>query len=248
MQIKTVKLKSSGFAGAEVHYFIEEVKGNRKSHTLIKKYPKDPIHKDLENLFKDLREHILDIRELTHNMDEKDIMFTIHDTEVTGIEFDSDGFILHGYKNIFGNKKALLDTPKIEEIDNFHKYEEVMDIMRSIAIETKLYLDGEKKISDQELTERWIEAGKSKEMDMEKFKGLSAEEQRDFCTKLLETQFGSVVINQNEMDMENMDTNSVIEELETEFTINPGEEETIIPVAGKSKKTKKEAHSPNEAF
>jgi len=246
MNIKTVKLRGNGFNGAEVHYFIEEVKNNRTVMTLIKKYPKDPIHKDLENLFKDLRTHILDLCEITTSMDKSQVKFTALETNVTGIEFDPDGFIIHGYKETLGDKKLPLNPPKIEELDNYDKFQDVMDIMRSIALETKQYLEGSKKVSDMELTERWLEAGKDKTMDMETFKNLSAEEQRDFCTKFLENQYGAIVMTP-ESDLEGMDNTAAIEELETEFKVNM-DDETVIPI--KEKKKKKEtvpaAHSPED--
>jgi ribosomal protein L14E/L6E/L27E len=236
MIIKAVKLKNNGFNGLAVDYLTEVIKANRKTMKLTKDFPKDPIHKDLENLFKDLREHLLDICEITQKMDEKEKMFIIHESEVTGVEFDTEGFVIHGHKQIFGNKKYALNTPKVEEIDAYYKFEDVMDIMRSIATETKLYLDGEKKVSDEELVERWVAAGKDKSMDMETFKGLTAEEQAKFCSDFLQKQFGAVVLMNEEMDLSGMETSGMIEELQSEFTVS--EEETIIPVA--PKKTKKE--------
>lgn len=246
MNIKTVKLKNSGFNGGEVHHIVEVVKNNRKTVKPIKEYPKDPIHKDLENLFKDLREYLLDICEITHNMDEKEKMFTLHESEVTGVEFDNEGFILHGFKNIFGNKKLALNPPKIEEIDNYQHFEEVMDIIKQIASETELYIQGEKKVSDEELAERWIMSGKDKAMDMDTFKGLTAEEQRDFCAKLLENQFGSIVIHQDESVPEGL-----VVDVDQEFTIDNNQDEVVIPVSEKKTRKKAEAHAPEskeEAF
>jgi hypothetical protein len=248
MIIKTVKLKNSGFSGAEIHYVIEEIKGTRKSNTLIKKFPKDPIHKDLENLFKDLRENLLDICEIvTPSMDQQDRMFIIHDAEVTGIEFDSEGFILHGEKSVFGNKKIKLNTPKVEEIDNYEHFEAVMDVIKLIVTETKLYMDGEKKVSDEELVERWVSSGKDKTMNMDTFNNLSDEEKRDFCTNFLEKEYGAMVLHRDDVLSE--DEASKVVEATTEFVVGDSEE-TIIPVTDKKpKKDKKiEAHSPEESF
>lgn len=242
MNIKTVKLTQGGFKGAEVHYFIEEVKSNRTVMTLIKKYPKDPIHKDLENLFKELRSHILDLCEITTSMDESQVKFTVLETNVTGIEFDSDGFIIHGYKETIGDKKLPLNPPKIEEIDNYDKFHDVMDIMRSIALETKQYLEGSKKVSDMEIAERWVAAGKDKSMDMETFKGLTAEQQLEFCTNFIEKQYGGIVMTPDN-DLTDMDNTEAIEKMQTEFNVNLNDEETIIPIKEKKKSKKEVTHT-----
>lgn len=252
MNIKLVKLKSGGFSGAEIHRVEEVVKANRKTYKPIKEYPKDPIHKDLENLFLDLREHLASIvGVIDEHTDEKDAMFILHDIEASGIEFDSEGFIIHGSKKVFGNKKVNLSTPKVEEIDSYDKFHDVMEIARLISIETKLYLDGEKKVSDEELVERWISAGRDKNMNMEAFNNLSSEDQRDFCTKFLEDQYGAIVLHNSELVSDDELANVV--EVETEFTIGNNDDEVVVPVSDKkSKKDKKqEAHSPEakeEAF
>jgi hypothetical protein len=245
MNIKLVKLKNNGFHGIECQYYIEEVKGTRKSNTLIKKYPKDPIHKDLENLFKDLREHLLDVCDIAPGIDEKDKMFLIHECEVTGVEFDSEGFILHGHRQVFGNKKVVLNTPKVEEIDNYHKYEEVMDIIRQIAAETKLYLEGEKKVSDEELVQRWVESNKDKKMSVEEFNNMPEDGRREYFTRVLEEEFGAIILHQGDVST----GDDPVVEFQTEFTMGGNDEEIVVPVEKpkKEKKVKTEAHSPNEA-
>lgn len=230
MNIKLVKLKSAGLKGSEVHYTIEEVKGNRKSTTLIKKYPKDPVQKDLENLFKDLRTHLLDICQITEGIDEDQAKFLILETEVTGVEFDLDGFILHGEKEVFGNKRIKLNTPKLEEIDNYHGFEEVMDIIKNIAAETKLYLEGEKKVSDEELVQRWVEGNRDKNMTLATLEAMSQEEHRDYCANVLEKQFGAIVLLAGDIEQEPPHVDE-----EQTFVVG-GEEEIVIPVAEKKSK------------
>lgn len=236
MNIKTIKLKDGGFKGATVEYLIDEVKGGRLSHTPVIKKPQDPIHKDLENLFKGLRKNILDICQISANVDDDQLKFLIMETEVTGIEFDSDGFIVHGRKEVIGNKCVTLNTPKIEEIDGYADYESVQDVIKDIITETKLYLGGEKKVSDEELTERWLAAGKEKGMSMEQFNGLPLDEQRDFATSLLENRFGSIVMHSSDTVSEQ----DIVVDAGQVFTIGEHDNEAIIPVGEtKSKKDKK---------
>lgn len=238
MNIKLVKLRDGGFKGLETHYILDEIKGSRISHTPIKKYPKDPIHKDLENLFKGLRKNLLDICQISANVDDDQIKFLILETEVTGIEFDSDGFILHGRKEVIGNKCVILNTPKIEEIDGYSDYENVLDVIKDIITETKLYLEGEKKVSDEELTQRWIEAGKEKGMTIETFNNLPLDEQRDFATSILENKFGSIVLHSG-LDIEDESANLI--DPKDVFVIGD-ENETVIPIGeSKSKKNKKKS-------
>ena len=251
MNIHKISLKGNGFNGMHAHYFIEEVKNNRTVMTPVIKKPKDPIHKDLENLFKELRVNLLELCEMIDDRTEEgELKFKLLETNVTDIEFDSDGFIIHGYKETLGDKKLPLNPPKIEEIDGYDKFQDVMDIMRSIALETKQYLEGSKKVSDMEIAERWVAAGKDKSMTMETFKGLTAEEQLEFCTNFIEKQYGGIVMTPDN-DLKDMDNTAAIEEMETEFNIN-GQDEIIVPVVeAKGKGRPKAAHSPKseeEAF
>ena len=176
--------------------------------------------------------------------DESEMKFVILETKVTGIEFDPDGFVLHGEREVFGNKEVKLKTPKVEEIDNFYGYENVKEIISQIIAETKLYLEGDKKVSDEELAQRWVEAGKDKAMTMEVFNGLSADERRDFATQLLENEFGSIVIHSGET-VDNQD----VMEISQSFEIG-GEESIVIPLGGnkksKSSKANVEADKSNQ--
>jgi hypothetical protein len=231
MNIKKISLKNNGFNGAIVEYLLPETKGKFVLNTPVKKSPKDPIQKDLENLFKDLRIHLLNICQMSKNEDESEMKFILFETNVTGLEFDSDGFVLHGEREVFGNKAIKLNTPKVEEIDNYVGYEDVVAIAKDIISETKLYLDGEKKVSDQELAQRWLEAGKDKVMTKEMFDDLPLDEQRDWATSLLENKFGSIIIHSTEI----AEDNSIQVEEEQVFELG---EEILIPEA-KEKKSKK---------
>jgi len=230
MNIKKITLKNNGFNGAKVVYILPETKGKRISNTDMVKSPKDPIHKDLEDLFKDLRIHLLNICQMSNQKDEDQMKFMLHETQVVGLEFDSEGFVLHGEREVFGNKNIKLNTPKVEEIDNYEGYEDVVAIAKDILTETKLYLEGEKKVSDEELTQRWIEAGKEKSMTMDTFNGLSLEEQRDFATSLLENKFGSIIIHSGEI----AEDNSI--EIEESFELDGGE--VTLSETKKHKKSK----------
>lgn len=257
MNIKKIVLQGSGFKGAVVTYLREEEKNGRPFINEVTEKRKHPIHLSLEKMFKDLRYHLLDITGLLRGDEDKAMKdYTIQECEVVGIEFDAASFILSGEKKVFADKAIKLKTCKVTEEDMYEHFETVQNLIQAIVEETKEYLAGTKKVDDVEVLQRWVQAGKSKELTEESLKNYTPEQLLEFGRKLIENRFGGIVLLDNDMDISNVDVSEANEELKKaeEETIVIGtttvdvddeviisDEETVIPIpVKKEKKAKKE--------
>lgn len=242
MNIKKVTLQNSGFKGAVVTYLREEQKNGRPFINEVIEKRKHPIHLGLEKMFKDLRPFLLEITTLLRGDEDKQTkQFTIQECEVTGIEFDALSFTLIGEKKIFADKAIKLKTCKVEAEDNYEHFETVQKLIESIVDETKEYLAGTKKVDDVEVAIRFIQSGKHKELTEESLKGYSPEQLKEFATKLLENNFGSVVMHNDDFEPDAQVLSEAVEkELAMSEEIIITEDETVIPLPKeKPKKEKK---------
>jgi len=126
MNIKRIELQSNGFKGANVHFLTHTMKNSRPfiNETIEKR--KNPIHGDMEKLFKDLRVHLLDVCNINNNrLSEAEQKTIILETEISSIEFDNDSFLLSGEMEVFSDKKIKLKTCKVQESDDYEGYGEV---------------------------------------------------------------------------------------------------------------------------
>lgn len=211
MNIRKIILSEDGFRGAEVHFFQEKEKSGRPMMVLTKEYPKNPIHFGLEKMFKDLRLPLLEIcGYVSDDMDKNVVAQLLMETSVSGIEMDSEYIVLSGEKAVFDGKYIKLKTCKLQESDNYVNWEIVKELAKGIEAETKEYLNGTKKVDDLEVAIRFLEAGKGKGITLEDLNSMPLEQQKEWATKLLENNFGSVVMHANDFsavsqeDLENV--------------------------------------------
>lgn len=208
MKIKKIKIIQGGLKGATITLEKPEEKDGRHFSTDVIESKNYPIHLGLENKFKELREHFAEICGFTPNsIHEDEAKYVINDVEVTGIKFENDYFILMGTKNTFADKKIGLSTHKVEEADGFHCYDKVWKIISELVDETKAYMDGTKKATDEEIGRRYIQAQlkKNKEVISEdEFAAMTPEEQKEFCTKFLEKN-GSLVQHMDDLIVDEED-------------------------------------------
>lgn len=202
MKIKKIKLVQGGLKGINCTYEKPEEKDGRYFSTDVLESKNYPIHLGLENKFKELREHFADICGFTPNsINEDEAKYVINDIEVTGIKFENDYFILMGSKNTLADKKIGLSTHKVEEVDGFGCYDKVWKLIGELVDETKAYMDGTKKATDEEIGRRYIQAqlkkGKST-IDLEEFDGMTDAEKKEFCTNFLEKN-GSLVMHTDDI-------------------------------------------------
>ena len=227
MKIKKVQLLGSGFKGAVVTYLREEEKNGRAVVNEIIEKRKHPIHLSMETMFKDLRYHLLDITGVLRGDEEKmEKDFTIEGCEVVGVEFSDEMFVISGERDVFADKKIKLKTCKVDSLDNYEHYESVMALINSIVEESKEYLAGTKKVDDVEVATRFVQAGKSKDMTVDGLRAMSAEQLKEFATKLLENSFGSVVMHGGDMEI---DEDELKESVEKQLGEIDGGEEIVIP-------------------
>jgi len=183
MNIASVKLVNGGLKGVVVTYSMTSEKDKRSFIDEHVSKKKAPIHEDLEVAFESLGEHLLDICGYTSK--DKD------NVSVTGVTYNDKGFVITGKKKILdGDKTINLVTP-LTNGDDYSEYEAVCKVLDTIYSETEDYMSGAKVFSDAQLVMRF-NAGKE-DFDVETFKGLSSEEQRDLATTILEN-MGHIVL------------------------------------------------------
>jgi hypothetical protein len=196
MNISKITLTDGGLKGIKVEYTEPNEKDGRSKFDVIKKQIKHPIHLGLEKPFNDLRVHLLEIFGIIEghmNKAEKDAY--IAECNVTGIVIGTDEFTIVGEKEVFGGKYAPLATPKIDIADEYYNFEAVVAIIKTIIEETKSYMAGEVKVTDEEAFERWMEQrAKAKPEVKSAFEEMSPEEQKEFMSEILQNKFGAVVM------------------------------------------------------
>lgn len=238
MQIKSIKLQNGGFKGIVVEYTESNPREGRDVIKTSKDTIRHPIHLGLEKPFKDLRFHLLEICNIVRgDMDKKDIDYTILESEITGIKIDGDGFSILGTKEAFAGKRFKIETPLVTDEDGYEHYESVIALVATIVEETKVYMKGDAKVTDNELVERWVRAGKEKGFDYDSFAALPPEERGELCTRVLEVQFGKSVLGGDDFTIEHVSTQEVIEQFKQEINANDNVIEIVLsPAAEKIKK------------
>lgn len=213
MQIKSIKLTTSGLKGISVEYTESNKRDGREGKKITKDKFDHPIQLAMEKPFKDLRFHLLEICNIVRgDMDKKDVDYTILECEVTGIKIDGDGFAILGTKEVFAGKRFKIETPVVTADDEYEHYESVIALLATIVEETKLYMRGEAKVDNDELVVRWIRADKQKGFDIDSFNALSAEDKKELCQKILEESFGMVVMGGDDYAIEHVKTEEVTAE------------------------------------
>lgn len=201
MNIKSVTLKTGGLKGCDVIWIKPETKGTRTLVEEYKKKAKHPIHLGMERPINDLRWHLLDIcGQITEKTSKKDIDAAINRTEITSITSDKGGWILKGQMECFDGKYHFPETPLVEIADNYEHFDTVSKIIEQIFAETKIYLNGEVQVTDQEVALRYIESGRQKGFDREAFDKLPEDEQKEILQDILEKKFGAAVLMPDELE------------------------------------------------
>jgi hypothetical protein len=239
MNIRKVALSGSGFRGCEIHFFQEETKEDGTVKIVLHKvYPKDPVHLGLVKLFKDLRPHLLNIVGITH-ADESITAMYINETHVDTVETHGDIVIIHGEREVFENKKIKLSTCKVEAADMYLHFDDVKEIIEKIHEETEAYMTGAVKVDEVEVALRYAEAGKAKGVTVEDLQALSPDKLKDWAHKLLENNFGMVVLGGEDIEVDGEMLSEAVEELKTDFEAELSEDIIIPTEEPKSKKKSK---------
>lgn len=237
MNIKRVELIANGFKGANVHILTNEFRNNRPFLNEIIKKNKNPIHMDMEKLFKDLRIHLLDVCKVNNiRLSEAEKKMLILETDVTSIEFDNDSFLISGEMEVFEDKKIKIKTCKVQESDGYEGYHEVRGLIEALKVEAISYVDGMKIVSDREMMLRWLEAKKDHNMSKEQFEALDEQGQKEYMDKTMRSKFGA--------DIDLADEEEEQEEEPQAIDID----NEVIDVPEKKEKKSKKQTEPNTSF
>lgn len=209
LKLASVKLVNGGMKGVKLEYIDPSVKENVQFLDTYKAERKAPIHTELEDLFRSLRDPLLDICSYTATTPERD--YLIEALEVTGIKYGEKGIVLYGNLSILGGNKELpLTTPLISGQEDYPDFADLEETAKKIYSETMEYMAGKKVMSDVQIVARFN--SKNKDFDMAAFSNMSKEDQRDWATRILEEKHGCIVIHNDEFTTE--DETPVLEQPE----------------------------------
>lgn len=185
MEIASVKLVNAGLKGIVVTYAQASSKDDRSFIDEHVSKKKAPIHSELEEAFEELREPLLDICGYSNPEG------YATDVEMTGVTFSNKGFVLSAKLSILdGDKTINLVTPLIRDGNEYPGFMSVHQTLEKIYAETRSYMSGDKSFSDEQLVLKFN--SDKDDFDVESFKKMTKEEQREIATKILQDQ-GSIV-------------------------------------------------------
>lgn len=195
IEIESVKMLEGGTKGLLIKYVETDINQNRAFMEPTQKKKRAPIHKELEDCFSWLKNHLLEICGYSEAVDIQTIKTY---TEVTGITYGEKGFVITGKLSVLDRTKSInLVTPLITSEEDYSEFGACCKIMNGIYTETKAYMGGNKVMTDEQLIIKFNK--KDDEFDPESVKHMSAAEKKEMATKILE-ELGSIVIHNDEME------------------------------------------------
>lgn len=192
-KLSSVVLKDKGLKGVEVTYAQQKIKQNRSFINEIKEKSKQPIHQELETCFSWLKPDMLKI--CGYNHEDQSLLSAL---EMTAIYYNDKGFVLAGDLSVWTGI-IKLETPLIEDGNQYEDFGKVASILDGIYAETNEYLSGNKSMDDTQLVMRFNEGKEG--FDAEAFKKLPKEEQKALATKILEDS-GCIVLHNDDFEEE----------------------------------------------
>ena len=221
--IVSVKLKEGGLKGIELEYKLPSIKNKCQFIDTYKVKKWAPIHKELEETFSWLKDHLLDV--CGYPLDK------LHraNISVTKVSYGDNGFIISGELIVFDSGKLIsLTTPLVTEDDEYKNFDKITSIINGIYTEVKEYLVGNKKMSDEQIVIRY--SAKNPEFDADSFKGMSKADKQEMATKILQEQCGVTVVILDHDDVTIDDEPNIVTKEEVvdpfEFDANPKEVST----------------------
>jgi len=228
MEIKKIKLVNGGYKGIELSFLETEVKENKKAVGETTRKRRFPIHLALETHFKSLRFFLLDIVGIVRgDMDKNYIDYTVADCDVHTLKLEGGAFKILGTKKCVGGETPI-ETTEIEPKHEYEHYDTVVNIIKAIKEETVEYMNGTKKIDDNELAVRWIRSGKDKNFDQERYDNMTTQERADYHIDIIQ-KLGGFVTMQDDI-IEDNEENREILELKPDDTFELNAEEIEIPL------------------
>jgi len=201
MKITKIKIVENGLKGIVCTYDKPEDVSARTYETdyvVTKRYP---IHLGLETAVKKLRIYYAEICGLlAGKLDDSQEQYIINDIDILSLKLGNDFFLISGKASSVTGKKIAISTPKVDGTDEYSGYSEVQKIIEEILTEVRAYMAGEKKATDEEFGTKYIQSLMSKgkkfkdgDVTLDMFSEMTAEEKKNYCTSILEKEFGCMV-------------------------------------------------------
>lgn len=224
-QIRKIQLLDGGVKGVKVTYIKPEVRTNRTKYIEVIEKNGHPIHSILESMIKELRVHLVKIADI--NEDETETCY------VDGFEVRDDYFVIFGRKEAAEtNKQYKVKTPKTDP-DDYSGHESATALLNKIIKEVQKYMKGDILVSDDECVERWLRAGKEKDLDYTQYDSLPEHEKDETRRKILAKGFGAKL--PDAPDISDLEHDEVYVPHNDEPVAKIGKEDNIIHIA-KSRK------------
>lgn len=177
VRIGAIKLTDGGNKGLVVTYEQTEIRNNREFFTEFVAKKKFPIHEELNNQIQSLAKFLLEICNYT------EVDALIGSTEIIGVKYNDNGFLISGKLTTISDKVFAINTPLITLEDGYPDYDKIIAILDTIYAETKEYMDGKKVLSDVQYV---INLNKGNEaFDIETFNKLPEEEQFKIASDIM---------------------------------------------------------------
>jgi hypothetical protein len=213
MKVNKIKILDGGLKGLYIEFFKLEKKGSRVYNNGYKPTLRYPVHLSLESRIKELRVFMLELCRVLHGDEDKMTKdFHIAESEVTEVVIGKEGEITLSGEIISYGKRAYVTSPAIDGPDGYHNFDALKLVVKELLTEVDVYMEGTAKPSDEEVLIRWVERHNDKGIDIETIKGMSAEEQKETLTKLLE-KAGACVMWNDEMQMDEEALSSGLDEI-----------------------------------
>jgi hypothetical protein len=208
--LDNVKLVYGGIHGVTVSFSdVDDKQGiNYKNKYSNVKFGA-PASGDLVNAFGSLRSDLLDI--CGYPLEGTDRELLMSQVEVTGISFVNEkGFVITGTLGVLVNKSITLNTPLIQGEEDYPGYGDITEKIRVLYAEVKEYLNGNKRLTSDQMVEELSKLNAIKGFDKESFMLLSDEERLQMSIDFAE-EAGCMVIRNDEMSLDSKSSEKIVE-------------------------------------
>lgn len=193
--ITKVKLLEGGRKGVEIHFKSPFVAGARAYDQSYTRTIAAPVHRDLRNLFKDLREHLLRMKETVMPNDKvKEII--IAKTTVQYFTINDKGFYqLGGVKVESANKSVPCNSAFLKD-EEYKEFDQLQALVNKIKDEAMLLMNDKKIADGMQVVVDYLSVVKEVSNPEEAYSGMTPEEQEDIMREAMENSgFDVEVIN-----------------------------------------------------
>lgn len=152
MELYKIKLQKLGLGGVELSYIKTSKKGIYNYNDEYKTKFKAPASLKLREMIQSLDDHLVLICRLNGSEASRESI------RVTGVESDSATYFrIYAQVRTFDNTSFEIVTPKIIDGTEYKGFDNVMDVIRDVFEEAKLYVETEKMPSEEFILDMYSE-------------------------------------------------------------------------------------------